>query len=291
MNSCAKACAWLPHCTLQRAVCGGTTKALCCVFGGKDAMVRTPILTQEEALEIKRKRTADTRWANRKKKCLPEPKAIKGPYNSSRGGVIVTPLDMMQLTESGSMIGDNVVLAYLNMMAHQHTGLRRLAPQFLPTLRDQGWEFVSRWMCDTGLIGRGWESVRLIFIPGFLGPRSAGHWLPIIVDRQFEEGKTTVIIGDSLGPANFDEVRGRFQNTPFEEAEFSYLEIPIQACGSNDCAVFMLLVFSAWLRASNDCKRMHMRLEKYQAKDFGTLVESTFSTQSAMAELISMERL
>ena len=271
MTSLAKACAWFPHCTLQRAVCGGTNKALCCVFGGKDAIFSRPMLTQEEALEIKRKRTADTRRANRKKKCLPEQKAIQGPNNSSRGGVIVTPVDMMPLTESGSMIGDNVVLAYLNMLCHQQPMLRRLAPQFLPTLMDHGWQFVSRWMRDTGVIGGGWDASRLIFIPGFLGPRTAGHWLPIIIDRQFEEGETFVIIGDSLGPANFGEVRERFRNTPFEGAEFRYLGIPSQADGSNDCAVFMMLVFAAWLKAAKDRQSMvlELRLEKCGGKEFG----------------------
>jgi hypothetical protein len=117
--SLAKTCAWLSHCTLQRGVRGGTTKALCCVFGGKDAIFKEPVLTQEEALEIKRKRSADTRGANRKKKCLPEPKSINGPTNAKRGSVIVTPLDILRLTEAGLMIGDNVVLAYLNMLARQ----------------------------------------------------------------------------------------------------------------------------------------------------------------------------
>ena len=86
MNSLATACAWFPHCTLQRAVCGGTNKNLCCVFGGKNTIFRTLVLTKEEASEIKRKRTADMRRANRKKKSLPELKAIQGPSNSSRGG-------------------------------------------------------------------------------------------------------------------------------------------------------------------------------------------------------------
>ena len=261
MNSLATACAWFPHCTLQRAVCGGTNKNLCCVFGGKNPIFRTPVLTKEEASEIKRKRTADLRRANRKKKSLPELKAIQGPSNSSRGGTIVTPLDTMQLMETGTMIGDNVVLAYLNLLADKQTWLRRLVPQFLPALNDQGWDYVCRWLSDTGVIGGGWKSARLIFIPGFLGPRMSGHWVPIIIDRQFEEGKTFVIVGDSLGPTNFEEVRRRFENTPFESAEFCYLTIPRQAQGSNDCAVFMLLVFSAWLKASNDRRSLRMRLE------------------------------
>jgi hypothetical protein len=168
----------------------------------------------------------------------------------------------MQLMESGTMIGDNVVLAYLNLLlADQQTWLRRLVPQFLPALSDQGWDYVCRWLSDTGVIGGGWESARLIFIPGFLGPRMWGHWVPIIIDRQFEEGKTFVIVGDSLGPTNFEEVRRRFKNTPFEMAEFRYLKIPRQAQGSNDCAVFMLLVFSAWLKASNCRRSLIMRLE------------------------------
>jgi hypothetical protein len=167
------------------------------------------------------------------------------------------------------MIGDNVVLAYLNMLARQQIWLRRLAPQFLPGLNDKGWTFVSRWMRDTGTIGDGWETARLIFIPGFLGPRTAGHWVPIIVDRQFEAGKTIIFIGDSLGRANFEDIRKRFDETPFEGADFRYLDIPRQAAGSNDCAVFMLLVFAAWLR--NDCKGITMRLEKCNSKKFGEI--------------------
>jgi hypothetical protein len=174
----------------------------------------------------------------------------------------------MHLSESGSMIGDNAVLAYLNMLANQELRLRRVATQFLPTLKEQGWQFVSCWMRDTGMIGNGWESARLIFIPGFLGPSTAGHWLPIIIDRQVEPGITIVIIGDSLGPSNFEEVQGWFRNTPFQGATFQYLDIPRQAAGSNDCAGFMLLVFSAWLRPSNG-KSMHMRLESCCAKEFG----------------------
>jgi hypothetical protein len=38
------------------------------------------------------------------------------------------------LSESGSMIGYNVVLSYLNMLANQELQLRRVATQLLPTL-------------------------------------------------------------------------------------------------------------------------------------------------------------
>ena len=155
------------------------------------------------------------------------------------------------------------------MLANQQTYLRRLAPQFLPALNSQGWEFVSRWLHGTGVVGGGWETASLIFIPGFLGPRMAGHWVPIIIDRQFKEGTTTVIVGDSLGPANFEAVRRMFQNTQFQHAEFRYLHIPRQVDGSNDCAVFMLLVFAAWLATSNGHRSLRMSLESCSAQEFG----------------------
>ena len=63
------------------------------------------------------------------------------------------------------------------------------------------------------------------------------------------------------------------ENTPFEDATFVQMESPFQSRGSNDCSVFMLGAFFAWL-TRRDQATSHLLLQGIDAKDYGRRMRS-----------------
>jgi Ulp1 family protease len=145
--------------------------------------------------------------------------------------------------------------------------LHTLAPQFYPVLRNRGWDGVDRWLRATQLSEASWGTSRLIFLPIFLGTHDCGHWTSLIADR------TVLLPGllafsDSLpaGTAarNSNQVSLVLQNTPLLTEGHTWVNTNMidQAAGSNDCAVFMLLTFAAYLLAMRDAPGGNIKVPK-----------------------------
>jgi len=58
-------------------------------------------------------------------------------------------------------------------------------------------------------------------------------------------------MADSLGPAYFEKIKQKFNRTPFRSTssknKWMFIQGPQQHAASNDCAIFMLIVFSSYL--------------------------------------------
>jgi hypothetical protein len=69
---------------------------------------------------------------------LSEPILIPGPVVPDRGAIVVAPSDTRGLLTFGSLLNDNVVLGYLNLLVVKFNGLgipvRMVMPQFYRTL-------------------------------------------------------------------------------------------------------------------------------------------------------------
>jgi Ulp1 family protease len=184
---------------------------------------------------------------------------------------MVQPVDSMALFRTGSLINENVVQGYLNMLAHKAASFEiefhTLAPQLYPVLSNRGWDCVDRWSRATQLSEASWGTSRLIFLPIFLGPHTFGHWTSLIVDRTVLL-PGLLVFSDSLpaGTAaqNSNQVTRALENTPLLEEGHTWVNTNMikQSGGSNDCAVFMLLTFVAYLLAMPDAPGRNIEVPK-----------------------------
>jgi hypothetical protein len=189
--------------------------------------------------------------------------SISRPFFPGRGNVIVQPVDSMALLQTGSLINDNVVQGYLNMLTHKAVSLNielyTLTPQFYTVLSNHSWEGVDWWLWETKLTEAGWGTSHLIFLlPIFLGPHAYGHWTSLIADHTVLSPSGLLAFSDSL-PANTaaqnsNQVSRALENTPLFRNGHTWVNTNMidQAAGSNDCAVCMLLNFAAYLLAMRD---------------------------------------
>jgi hypothetical protein len=287
-------CANYPRCCLQVGICGGITKKGCVAFqndlllelsdnGGDDEtnLIKRLKTEQKQAQRlvkrVKREATTSKKQATGSLQESPpiiimlDSISIRGPIRPSRGAVIVQPVDSMALFQTGSHINDNVVQGYLNMLAHKAASLKielqTLAPQFYPVLSKFGWDGVSRWLRETHLSEAGWGTSRLIFLPIFLGSNNSGHWTSLIADRTFLL-PGLLVFSDSLladtAAQNSNQVSRALENTPLLKEGHTWVNTNMidQAASSNDCAVFMLLTFAAYLLAMRDAPGGNMELPK-----------------------------
>jgi hypothetical protein len=290
-------CANFPRCCLQVGICGGITKKGCVAFQNKLLLELSDNGEDDETTLIKKRKTEQKkaqrllkrvkREATTSRKQVTEravtdsPQAsppiiimvdsitISGPKFPHRGAVIVQPVDSMALFQTGSLINDNVVQGYLNMLAHKAASLdielHTLAPQFYPVLSSRGWDGVARWLQATRLSESSWETSPLIFLPIFLGPHDSGHWTSLIADRTVLL-PSLLAFSDSLpaGTAalNSNQVARALENTPLFKEGHLWINTDMveQASGSNDCAVFMLLTFATYLLAVRDAPGRSIKL-------------------------------
>jgi hypothetical protein len=195
-----------PKRCLQVGICGGITKKGCIAFQN-NLLLELPDGVDETKL-IKKRKTEQKkaqRLVKRGKREIKDEQmltaqvkdglhaspiimldsiSISGPIFPGRGAVIVQPVDSMALFETGSLINDNVVQGYMNMLAHKAASLNielhTLAPRFYPVLRNRGWDGVERWLRETRLTEASWGTSQLIFLPIFLGQHAYCHWTSLI---------------------------------------------------------------------------------------------------------------
>ena len=144
------------------------------------------------------------------------------------------------------------------MLAHKAASLeielQTLAPQFYPVLSKFGWDGVDRWLRGTQLSEASWGTSQLIFLPIFLGSHNSGHWTSLIADGTVLL-PDLLVFSDSLSAdtaaRNSNEVSRALENTPLLKEGHPWVNTNMinQAASSNDCAVFMLLTFAAFLVA------------------------------------------
>jgi Ulp1 family protease len=120
-----------------------------------------------------------------------------------RGSIILAPSDTRRLLTFGSLLNDHVVLGYLNLLAVKLKRLgipvRIVAPQFYPTLLEQGWTKVQRWVKEIGFMETNWLTSPIILVPIFTGSIYSGHWSGYTVDRSIPIGPTGIrVYKDSL---------------------------------------------------------------------------------------------
>jgi hypothetical protein len=273
-------CAWFPYCTFPVSVCGGSKRAQCCVYGGVNPIFPPPDMTTDFvtkarkhkkalAVSLFREHKKNERATSQGKAVSPphllEPVTILGPMSTDRGLVVLSFRDTQNMLTSGSMLNDNVVQGYCNLIAQQFGSLglhvRIVSPQFYPTFRKYGWERVQRWVQATQAVESDWTNAPLILVPTFTGPRDAGHWSGLIVDRiQGRIGTGICVYQDSLTASTAlsasNMLKSQFTDTPVlprnKEVTWITADTPVQARLSNDCAVHMCINFASYIKAVLD---------------------------------------
>jgi Ulp1 family protease len=178
-----------------------------------------------------------------------------------RGSIHVTPADTRGLLSFGTLLNDNVVLGYLNLLAVKFNGLgipvRIVAPQFYPAFLQEGWTKVQRWVKETGFMQTNWQTAEIIVVPIFTGPMYGGHWSGFTVDRTIPIGPTGIrVYKDSLSSLSSqrasNDLKAYLSTTPLVDDTSIWVtaDTPVQEAGSNDCAVWMCCGFTAYLKAS-----------------------------------------
>jgi hypothetical protein len=189
---------------------------------------------------------------------LSEPIRIPGPVYPERGAITLAPSDTRHLLTFGSLLNDNVVLGYLNLLAVKFKGLgipvRIVAPQFYPTLLAQGWSKVKGWVKETGFMETNWLTSPIILVPIFTGSIYSGHWSGFTIDRSIPIGPTGIrVYKDSLSSTfASNALKASLSSTPLvpDTSIWVTADTPVQAPGSNDCAVWMCCGFTAYLNAT-----------------------------------------
>jgi Ulp1 family protease len=99
-----------------------------------------------------------------------------------------------------------------------------------------------------------WETDKLIFLPIFVGHVSAGHWALLVVDRLYV--KTGIITYfDSLpsfAPRTYATLKKLLAGSPLVKfgSDWYKADVPRQGASTNDCAVWMCMNATAYLRAA-----------------------------------------
>jgi hypothetical protein len=301
-------CAWWPYCTLPTTACGGWTGRRCVVYGAK-GIFPAPSLAVTYAVDLRKQRAANQKAtsraltsANKRLKVdgesevdntgwlLLEPVWIPGPVDPQRGGCVVAPADSRNLLTFGTLLNDNIVQGYLNLLAVKFNELgisvRIVMPQFYPTLLQYGWTRVQNWVKGTGFMESNWQTAQIILVPIFTGSIYSGHWSGFTIDRRIPIGPTGIrVYKDSLpSQVASNNLKARLLSTPLVQDTSIWItaDTPVQATGSNDCAVWMCCGFTAYLKAvkqetllprgttyDGGQVGMTMRLNGLSSKDWG----------------------
>jgi Ulp1 family protease len=115
----------------------------------------------------------------------------------------VAPADTRHLLTFGTLLNDNIVQGYLNLLASKFDRLgipvRIVMPQFYPAFLRQGWAGVQRWVKETAFMESNWLTAQIILVPIFTGPIYSGHWSGFTIDRRIPIGPTGIrVYKDSL---------------------------------------------------------------------------------------------
>jgi hypothetical protein len=208
---------------------------------------------------------------------LTERMVVNGAYTTNIGTVVVAPIDAAPLVCEGELINYTVVSAYLNLLSHAAKCIGvplRLGPEnFLVWVKRLGWEGVRRAITTVKLGAPDWDQEEgILFISGFLGPEYCGHWTAIIV-KSNPAGRTILFIDSLRCHSNEKEVRDGLTKTPFspdkDDNSYHMIDCVRQAAGSNDCAVFMLLTFTAFLRKVDVDGSESVSLRNMTPQEFG----------------------
>lgn len=179
-----------------------------------------------------------------------EPMFFRSPLNPHTGCSVVQPTEIMNLTTEGHMVIDNIINSYMILLVQsEKMYLRIVNSSFLIALRNDGWKKAQTYLKESQYAKGTWMTSRLIFIPGFIGEQTRGHWINIIIEN-VDKSKRIIYVADSLGiEANYDDIVNSFSGTPFQFGtginQWIFLNGMIQQ--GNDCAVFTLEIFTKFL--------------------------------------------
>jgi Ulp1 family protease len=83
------------------------------------------------------------------------------------------------MLQNGSLLNDNVVQGYINLLGSafgSSHGVRVVNTHFFEILERQGWDRVSMWMRSSEVVESSWDTAPIILVPIFLGHNEFGHW-------------------------------------------------------------------------------------------------------------------
>jgi len=155
----------------------------------------------------------------------------------------------------GLMIDDQVVHAYLSLLAHgcavsgQRKGVVAADPGFWQLLCSENWNGSSRYYLNMN------NQQEVALVPTFFGPRSAGHWAALIIDNKVSPGKTKFVFVDSLPSqrqSNFTNVKELLKDCESDSSAFVLVDSHGEGRCSNDCGVFMVATFAHWVLREGD---------------------------------------
>ena len=97
---------------------------------------------------------------------------------------MVQPIEMMNLTTEGTMVVDNIINSYMILLVRsEKMYIRVVNSSFLIILRQYGWNKAHRYLQESKYAKGNWLTSNLIFIPGFMGEQTSGHWINLIIEN------------------------------------------------------------------------------------------------------------
>ena len=194
------------------------------------------------------------------------------PSQPNLGRVIIHNESFANLMAPAAMLNDELTTGYLNLLMNHHmeydgnvVKLGRSEPDFVQGLKAHLEKFggesalsrYSRFLTDIecGASFIDWTTDDLIVLQIFDGPRMAGHWTLIIIDRTICN-QESVVFFDSLpayNPKLFENMKKLLMVTRVVSCtttSWIRADIPKQGSASNDCGVFMCCLATAYLQAA-----------------------------------------
>jgi hypothetical protein len=183
---------------------------------------------------------------------------IPGAVTPDTGVLSVSSLDVFEMLQKGSLLNDNVVQGYINLLGSafgSSHGVQVVNTNFFKYLESAGWDKVSRWMQSSEVMESNWDTAPIILVPIFTGHNKSGHWSNLL--RLGTSIKCT-IYDDSLeeqtARENAEKVRKEIDSTPLlhDRIHWSVARSPVQIGDGNACGVYTALKCAALLKAFAD---------------------------------------
>jgi Ulp1 family protease len=182
----------------------------------------------------------------------------------------VTLSQAKDVQEQGCLISGSVVNCYLNLLVAEayskeaDVGARKGHDTFFAEAQDRILQRKETFkdyvthvqdMADASAL-IDWETDKLIFLPIFVGHTNAGHWALLVVDRlYFKDGMINYFDSlPSFAPRTFDRLKKVLERSPLVKygSNWYKADVPCQGKSTNDCAVWMCMNATAYLRAARE---------------------------------------
>ena len=199
------------------------------------------------------------------------------------GRIFLGGVDLRLLKMQGSLNTDQTMMAFHNLICKHYfeDGVRCSESDFVPDLQvkfkvegeSHGWteylKMLDERECSSSKIGD-WNTPKVLLIQVFWGPREAGHYGTLVLDRT-REGNHLAVYADSSPGYEKNAVpilKDLLQKTPLGTDEMTWIKatVPKQGRFTNDCGVFASCFSLLYVHGLVVARRLGKELEACPAR-------------------------